>query len=72
MTVKLHERFQRIERAYLAALGGRPPASVNVRDLLPAIFAQVPDTSIEEIVAALRWSGRKDLRHADKLEKAPR
>jgi hypothetical protein len=69
---KLHERFERIERAYVAALGGRDPASVNVIDLLPAIFAAVPDTSPHEIAEALRWSARKDLREADKLEGAAR
>jgi hypothetical protein len=41
---------------------------VSVRDLLPVIFAAVPDTSVEEIVVALRWSARKHLRHADRLE----
>jgi hypothetical protein len=69
---KLHERFERIERAYVAALGGRDPVSVNVLDLLPAIFAAVPDTSPQEIVEALRWSARKDLREADKLEGSTR
>jgi len=43
---------------------------VNVRDLLPAMFAAVPDTSVEEIIAMLRWSARKDLREADKLERS--
>jgi hypothetical protein len=70
--VNLHERFQRIERAYMIALDGRDPASVNVIDLLPVIFAAVPDTSTQEIADALRWSARKDLREADKLEGAAR
>jgi len=69
-TSKLHHRFEQIELAYVAALAGRDPASVNVRDLLPAMFAAVPDTSVEEIVAMLRWSARKDLREADKLERS--
>jgi hypothetical protein len=64
---KLHERFERIERAYVAALAGRDPESVNVIDLLPTIFAAVPDTNAQEIADALRWSARKDLREADKL-----
>ena len=63
------ERFERIERAYTAALAGRDPGSVSIVDLLPAIFAAVPDTTAEEIVEALRWSARKDLREADKLER---
>jgi hypothetical protein len=35
---------------------------------LPAIFAAVPDTNTQEIADALRWSARKDMREADKLE----
>jgi hypothetical protein len=70
MTItRLHARFAQIEAAYTQALAGRDPASVNVRTLLPKIFELVPDTSVEEIVAALRWSARKDLREADKLER---
>lgn len=65
---KLHERFEHIERAYLEALAGRAPESVNIIDLLPAIFAAVPGTSTQEIAEALRWSARKDLRQADELE----
>jgi hypothetical protein len=41
MTItRLHARFAQIERAYKAALGNRDPASVNVRVLLPKIFAR--------------------------------
>ena len=53
----------------VAARRRRDPASVNVRTLLPKIFELVPDTSVEEVVAMLRWSARKDMREADKLEK---
>jgi hypothetical protein len=66
--VNLHERYSRIERAYTAALAGRNPENVDVVDLLPAIFEAVPDTSTAEIVDALRWSARHDLREADALE----
>lgn len=66
--VKLNERFERIERAYLEALAGRDPESVDVVQLLPAIFDAVPDTTINEIVDALRWSARKCFREADRLE----
>jgi len=45
--------FERFARAYTAALAGRDPHTVSIRDLLPAIFATVPDTAIEEITAAL-------------------
>jgi hypothetical protein len=65
--VKLNERFERIERAYVAALNGRDPNLVNIVDLLPAIFAAVPDTTTDEIAEALRWSARKNLREADRL-----
>jgi hypothetical protein len=62
------ERFEWIERAYTAALAGRDPERVSIIDLLPEIFAAVPDTSTEEIAEALRWSARKNLREADALE----
>jgi len=69
MTVhRLNERFEQIEGAYKAALGGHDPASVNVIDLLPAIFAAIPDTSTEEIAQALRWMARKAFREADRLK----
>jgi hypothetical protein len=63
-----HARFQALERVYKLALAGRDPASVNVRTLLPKIFELVPDTSVEEILAMLRWSARKSFRKADALE----
>ena len=73
MTVtRLHARYARfhaLEHVYKLALAGRDPASVNIRTLLPEIFRLVPDTSVEEVVAMLRWSARKDMREADKLEK---
>ena len=65
---RVHQRFEQIERAYVAALAGRDPASVNIRTLLPEIFRLVPDTSVEEVVAMLRWSARKSFREADALE----
>jgi cobalamin biosynthesis protein CobD/CbiB len=63
--VTLSERFDRIERAYVAALAGREPEAVSVFDLLPAIFEAVPNTTPDGIVAALRWSARN--RAADRL-----
>jgi hypothetical protein len=57
MTVhKLNERLEQLERAYMAALCGREGASVSVLTLLPAIFRAVPGTTVEEVIAALRWS----------------
>jgi len=63
------ERFERIEWAYIAALGDRDPAIVDIGDLLPAIFAAVPDATVKEIAEALRWSARKNFREADALER---
>jgi hypothetical protein len=65
--VNLNERFERIERAYVVALAGRKPKDVSVFDLLPTIFEAIPDTTTEEIAAALRWSARKSHREADRL-----
>jgi hypothetical protein len=56
----------------VAALAGRAPESVNIVDLLPAVFAAVPDSTTQEIAEALRWSARKNLRAADKLEQGRR
>jgi hypothetical protein len=56
---KLHERFERIERAYFAALAGRDPETVPDSIKRSAIFAAVPDTSIEEITEMFRWRVRK-------------
>jgi hypothetical protein len=64
---KSFERFEQIERAYYAALAGRQPELVSAFDLVPAIFAAVPDATPQEIADALRWSARKDLRAADEL-----
>ena len=57
--IKLHARFERIERAYLAALDGRYPETVPDSIWRSAIFAAVPDTSIEEIIEMFRWQVRK-------------
>src|SRR5215831_19546981 len=56
---KLHERFERIECAYFAALAGRDPETVPASIWRSAIFAAVPDTSIEEITEMFRWRVRK-------------
>jgi hypothetical protein len=65
---KSFERFERIYRAYAAAvLGDRPPETVNTGDPLPAVFAAVPDTNTQEIAAALRWAMHKCLPKADAL-----
>jgi hypothetical protein len=59
---KLHERLERIERAYFAALAGRDPETVPSSVWRSAIFAAVPDTSIEEITEMFRWRARKAAR----------
>jgi hypothetical protein len=70
MTIsKLNERFEHIEAAYKAALAGRDPTTVFITDLLPAIFAAVPDTTTDEIADALRWSARKNFREAEELRR---
>jgi hypothetical protein len=57
--IKLHERLERIERAYLAVLDGRYPETVPPSIWQPAIFAAVPDTDVEEITEMFRWRTRK-------------
>jgi hypothetical protein len=56
---KLHERFERIERAYLAALAGRDPETVPPSIWRAAIFAAVPGVTVEEIIEMFRWQVRK-------------
>ena len=56
---KLHERLERIERAYLAALDGRYPETVPDSIWRPAILAAVPDVTAEEIIEMFRWRVRK-------------
>lgn len=63
------ERFQRIIDAYTAELGDRDPQSVSVLELLPAIYAAVPDTHDREIEEALRWSAERHYKKAAKLER---
>jgi hypothetical protein len=53
--VPLH-RLRALMLAYVVALDGRDPEEVDILELLPTIHADVPDTSNEEIVAALRWA----------------
>ena len=58
------KRLERIERAYLEALGDRFPEvalrpSVWRAEILPAILAAVPDTTTEEITAMFKWRTRE-------------
>jgi hypothetical protein len=58
------KRLERIERAYLEALGDRFPEvalrpSVWRAEILPAILAAVPDTTTKEITAMFKWRTRK-------------
>jgi hypothetical protein len=59
-----HCRYAQIMRAYHAALDGRDPDTVYAPDLLPAIFASVPDADVEEVAAALRLNADSLLREA--------
>jgi hypothetical protein len=62
-------RFDRIAAAYTDALAGRDPASVDVLDLLPAIFDAVPDTTPEEIAGVLRELSDRCMREAESLQR---
>jgi len=66
------ERYGRIVLAYVRALGGRLPASVSMSDLLPRICVEVPDTTAEEIRAAVRWSLQRSKRREAAIERAMR
>jgi phosphoserine aminotransferase len=66
---RLHERLERIEAAYLAALAGRDFEIVPSSVLRAAIFAAVPDASHEEIIEMFNWRKRKADRRADESER---
>jgi hypothetical protein len=68
MISRLFARSETIIAAWKAALAGRDPAVVDILDLLPAIYAAVPNVSDDEIVDALSWSARQDEREARALE----
>src|SRR5215471_2178788 len=53
------ERFERIERAYLAALDGRYPETVSPSIWRAAILDAVPDVTVEEIIEMFHWQVRK-------------
>jgi hypothetical protein len=62
--IKLHERLERIERAYLEARAGRNPEDVLLpsvwqAEILPAILAAVPDCTVEEQIQMFHWRRRK-------------
>ena len=65
------ERYGRIVLAYVRALGRRLPPE-NPNHLLPAIFAAVPDTSLQEIAAAIRWGIGKSKRSGARFERTLR
>jgi hypothetical protein len=72
--IKLHERLEKIEAAYLAALGDRYPEvafrhSVWQAEILPVILEAVPDASQEEIIEMFHWRRRKLKRQNDELER---
>jgi len=55
----MRERLERIERAYFTALAGRDPETVPDSIKRSAIFAAVPDVTVEEIIAMFNWRARK-------------
>jgi hypothetical protein len=63
-----NERHARIIEAYNAALGERDASDVAIEELLPAVFAAVPDATIFEIRQALIADGERLMRKADALE----
>ena len=68
----MSERYTRIIEAYETALAGRDAKNVDILDLLPAIYDAVPDTSNDEIIAALRWLAKRDFQEADSLRRSRR
>ena len=67
--IKLHERLERIEAAYLAALGDRYPETVPSSTTRAAILDAVPDATHEEVIAMFNWRKRKAERRADESER---
>jgi hypothetical protein len=67
--IKLHERRERIERAYLEAIGDRYPETVPSSVWLSAILEAVPDASHEEVVEMFNWRRRKAERRAAESER---
>jgi hypothetical protein len=62
------KRYRQIALAYAVALGPEL-ANVNVRNLLPAVFAAVPDMNAQEIAAAIRWALREANRAGARFER---
>ena len=74
---KLHKRLERIERAYLEALGGRNPETVPHSIWRAAILDAVPDVTTEELIAMFNWRKRKadrkwrEFRKQNRLSQSP-
>jgi hypothetical protein len=66
---KPFEHFARIERAYLTALDGRDGELVSAIRFAAGDPRSGAGATPKEIAEALRWSARKDLREADRLER---
>jgi hypothetical protein len=62
------ELYNRIVAAWVGALDGRDPDSVDAPSLLPAIFSAVPEATVEDIIAALRSAAQRNFARADALE----
>jgi hypothetical protein len=61
------QRYQEIVLAWETAPDGRDANTVEIFDLLPAIYGSVPDASVEEIIAALKWGSDQASKEADAL-----
>jgi hypothetical protein len=73
---KLHKRLERIERAYLEALGDRFPEvalrpSVWRVEILPAILAAVPDCTTEELTAMFNLADAQVEQVVARIPEAP-
>jgi|SRR5215472_9601397 len=64
------ERFENIVHAFVIATNGQPPRDLG--KLLAAIRDHVPDVTLEELRAAIRWSLRESNRRGRALERARR
>jgi soluble lytic murein transglycosylase-like protein len=64
---KKAKHFARIIEVYAKELVVRDAATVDIIDLLPAIYKAVPNATKDDIVLALLWPAK----HADALKRLP-
>jgi hypothetical protein len=66
MNAARRKRFEQILWAYVVATGGRLPVR---DDLLPAISAEAPGVTFEELADAVQWAIRRSKRVGALLER---